>query len=696
MVGLERRGVILACLAAIATAAPVAAGPTVPNIVVGQTAVESAPRVEAHIAEVTVYSDRARVRRRGSVTLKPGAAVVRLPDLPGAAFVDTVRLSAAGARVLRVEAVPIERERFSIEQAKKLLEELDAVADRSAELDDRAAVDDWLVSVVTRLAPAAPVSEEKREGRKPLAVDVPSWWRALDFLGARATAARTRLAALVDERRVLVERQQKLRTDIAALNQGGFSARVVEVSAVLESTGGAASLELEYFVPGARWKPAYDLHYAMSKGLLRLDTTAMVEQRTGEDWTNAALLLSTATPGRGIDLPELLTWTLGEQADFVPRLRPRPAPVTAAPLASAPPAPPSARTLARGIDEDMLRARIARAATGDGYDLAKRVSTDKPEAAETMSMQNSQQERRLARPRSKSQSYRGSGAPSGAPAAAPAMEMDDEESAPMPTVASAMPSPMSAVVSAPAIRSRSASQEPSYASVPLALYDVTSSRQPPTLGDPYLPAVTAGGLDYIYPAPTPVTIPSTGQELRIPLASQSFRASAFYEATPGLAATAFLRARVRNDGKRPLLRGPATIFGDGELVGVGEIKTTGPGGEIELPLGADQDIRLVRQVVPSSKTTGLIMKSEETTYDVQIQIGNYKKQAATVEVMDQVPSSRKDKVEVKLLATDPAPTAGPDADGVVRWRVDLAPGATRTLRLRYVITRPKDWVLFQR
>ena len=64
---------------------------------------------------------------------------------------------------------------------------------------------------------------------------------------------------------------------------------------------------------------------------------------------------------------------------------------------------------------------------------------------------------------------------------------------------------------------------------------------------------------------------------------------------------------MRNDGKRPLLRGPATIFGDGEFVGMGELKTTGPSGDIELPLGADQDIRFTRQVVPSSKTTGLTM-----------------------------------------------------------------------------------------
>jgi uncharacterized protein (TIGR02231 family) len=231
--------------------------------------------------------------------------------------------------------------------------------------------------------------------------------------------------------------------------------------------------------------------------------------------------------------------------------------------------------------------------------------------------------------------------------------------------------------------------------VPLALDDMTAPARGPALSDPYLPAVSAGGLDYVYQAPTRATIASSGKQVRIPLASQTFRAAAFHEATPALAATAFLRARVRNDGKRPLLRGPATIFGDGELVGVGEIQTTGPGGDIELPLGADQDVKLVRQVVPSTKTTGVIMKSDETTYAVQIQVANYKKQKVTVELIDQIPRSQRDKIEVKLLSVQPAAIGPPDANGVVRWRLDLAPGATQTLKLNYLITRPKDWRLYQ-
>jgi len=132
------------------------------------------------------------------------------------------------------------------------------------------------------------------------------------------------------------------------------------------------------------------------------------------------------------------------------------------------------------------------------------------------------------------------------------------------------------------------------------------------------------------------------------------------------------------------------------LVGVGEIQTTGPSGDIELPLGADQDVRLVRQVVPTTKTTGLVFKNDETIYDVQIQIGNYKKQPVTVELTDQVPRSRNDKVLVKLFETDPKPLGEIDLDGSIRFRVDVPAGATPPGKFRYQIVRPHDWELYQR
>jgi len=673
-------------------AAPLAAAEKVPAVVLSPKTAESAPVIEAPIAEVTVFSDRARVRRRGHATGKAGIEIVHFPSLPGAVFLDTVRVSTTGGRVLRVEATPVQRERLSIAQAAKLLDELDAANDRLTEMDDRRAADDWEVGFLRALSPAPPVPEDKREGRKNLVADVGSWWKALDFIGERARTAGTRLLKLDGDRRELAKDRDRLLADIQLLNQGGFSDRVVDVVAIVDLTRAGAELELEYFVPGARWKPAYDLHYASARGQIRVETAAVVEQATGEDWTDVALSLSTAMPGRGIDLPELLTWTLGERSEFVPQLRARSAPPVEPPLPV--PGPSRAAETTKAIDAEVVQMRLAQASGTADYqgrmaDLERSVEETK-EAIRRPTRRMS----KAMPPPPPSPSPVSSAAPA-APAAMPPSEAEpqgyemDEAEAPARTFGGRK----SPLASAPAIRRNKSA--PSATPVPLELDDMTAPARGPVLSDPYLPALSAGGLDYVYQAPTKATIPSSNKQARIPLASQTFKASAFHEATPALAPTAFLRARVRNDGKRPLLRGPATIFGDGELVGVGEIQTTGPGGDIEFPLGADQDVKLVRQIVPSTKTTGVIMKAEETVYDVKIQVGNYKKQKITVEIVDQIPRSRKDKVEVKLLGIQPAATSAPDADGVIRWRLDLAPGATQTLQLRYQITRPKDWQLYQ-
>ncbi len=228
---------------------------------------------------------------------------------------------------------------------------------------------------------------------------------------------------------------------------------------------------------------------------------------------------------------------------------------------------------------------------------------------------------------------------------------------------------------------------------PLALFE--SGAPPITFSDPYLPAVTAGGLDYVYRAPTRNTLTSVAEDHRVPLVAQTFKAETYYEASPALDTTAYVKAKVKNGSDRPWLRGPTNIFVGGEFVGQGEIQTTGPGGEIGFPLGADENVRLIRTVVPATKREGFFSKDDVTTYATEIQIGNYKKQPITIEVVDQIPKTNHEDVEVKLLSTTPASLAEPDADGVMRWRLTVPPGQTKTIRFSYTIGRPADWQLYQ-
>src|SRR5437868_1262381 len=100
---------LLPLLLHLAGAAPIGAGPDLE---------EKATAVELPVDRVMVFSDRARITRAGHIKMAP---VVRPPDLPGAVMLDTIRVTANGAKVVRVETRPIQRERYSIDQVDEWL-----------------------------------------------------------------------------------------------------------------------------------------------------------------------------------------------------------------------------------------------------------------------------------------------------------------------------------------------------------------------------------------------------------------------------------------------------------------------------------------------------------------------------------------------------------------------------------------------
>jgi uncharacterized protein (TIGR02231 family) len=70
----------------------------------------------------------------------------------------------------------------------------------------------------------------------------------------------------------------------------------------------AAACELEYLVSDCRWTPLYDLRVSgfEAEPSLEIAFRAEIEQRTGEDWSEVALELSTARPDRGAAVPAAL------------------------------------------------------------------------------------------------------------------------------------------------------------------------------------------------------------------------------------------------------------------------------------------------------------------------------------------------------------------------------------------------------
>jgi len=187
---------------------------------------------------------------------------------------------------------------------------------------------------------------------------------------------------------------------------------------------------------------------------------------------------------------------------------------------------------------------------------------------------------------------------------------------------------------------------------------------------------------------TPATIHSDNSPQKIPVTTIDLDAELAYRATPKLRPTAFLDASVRNTSEYPLLPGQMNVFVDRVFIAGSRLAHTSPDETFNLALGADEGLAIThKQVRRFTEQVGLMTKSTRTTYDYLTTLTNNKPAAVKLTVSDQVPVSRNDKITVKVQAP-PTRDARPDAEGKLEWTLELAPGETRELPLKFTIEHP--------
>ena len=276
-------------------------------------------RVDASIVAVTVFRDGARVQRSGTVTVEPGLRPVVVTDLPAAADPASVRVAARGPglALLDVEVHRGYRTDPLREDTARLRSDVDRLRDLVQELDDEDTAEQARLSFLAHLSEAAATALARavsfgRGDHDDLARM--SGHLSADTLGAlsrrREISARRRTA-----RRELEAAEQRLED---AERHAGAPDAFTEVFATLEATAAtAAEVDVSYHVPGASWRPLYDL--TLDGERLTVSYLAEVSQQSGEDWPGVELVLSTTRRGLHQALPELDPWYIG---------RARPVPLT--------------------------------------------------------------------------------------------------------------------------------------------------------------------------------------------------------------------------------------------------------------------------------------------------------------------------------------------------------------------------------
>ncbi len=281
---------------------------------------ETIKTLDTSISEVTVYTDRARVTRRGTVALTGSERELAIASLPATLETESVRATGAGTVAVRLLGVRSETV-FSTEP----------VADRTAELTQeiqeletqKRAINDQIAARKTQLKFIEVLSEKSAgffsSSIAKQQVGLNETGEFLNFLGSNYKKYISAIAQHETQQRELDKQIEALLQQLRQVKTPHSQQSFNIIVAIELSGSGNFELEVSYIVMRAQWTPLYDLRVNTANNQINLNYLAEVNQNTGEDWTGVALTLSTAKPGLGTLPPKLEPW-------YVDILRPKSAP----------------------------------------------------------------------------------------------------------------------------------------------------------------------------------------------------------------------------------------------------------------------------------------------------------------------------------------------------------------------------------
>lgn len=209
------------------------------------------------------------------------------------------------------------------------------------------------------------------------------------------------------------------------------------------------------------------------------------------------------------------------------------------------------------------------------------------------------------------------------------------------------------------------------------------------------PTATAeqGLLAATFTTPRRETVDGSGRARSVALNRFPLKAKIARVTAPRVEPAVFLTAKAVNETGLPLLGGMAGVYVGDEFVGRAPLPATPPGGEVELAFGADERVEVERRVLERNhESAGIVSKDEVFKYRVRVVLKNRYPAPIDVRLLDLVPVSRDEKIQVKLLDGSTAATReDPERPGVKTWEVKLGAREERAIELRYEVRYPRGF-----
>jgi uncharacterized protein (TIGR02231 family) len=187
------------------------------------------------------------------------------------------------------------------------------------------------------------------------------------------------------------------------------------------------------------------------------------------------------------------------------------------------------------------------------------------------------------------------------------------------------------------------------------------------------------------------TIPSNKEFKKVPVKAFSFMAETENYIVAKLSEAAYLKASVKSNVDFPLLAGQANVFFDNNFVSTSYLPNVLTDEKFDLFFGINEGIRVRRELVKKFvEDAGLTGNKRQIDYEYKINAENYTKATQKIIVLDQIPVTQNDDIDVKLLSAKPEPNYEPDdkGKGFLRWISSLSAGEKSEYSFKYQVKYP--------
>ena len=257
------------------------------------------------IDQVVVYSDRAEIQRSNKMQCTDGVAIIPFEGLPLA--LDPKTLRAEGSTSLNIIGVTHERNVLDSEVNQRV----DALLKEQQRLQKKIQIHQSERNILNVSLSQNQQYEQyfivlfQEELRNPKN-NTANWQRTLDDLLNKKQDIHKEINGIDQNLRTLGRELSLIQKQLNRLNIQP-NRTVVDAKVRIDcQKQKMATVSLFYIVPGATWTPEYDLAFDSKDGRSQkttLNVSAKIRQSTGEDWTNAKIILSTAKPNLGSEAP---------------------------------------------------------------------------------------------------------------------------------------------------------------------------------------------------------------------------------------------------------------------------------------------------------------------------------------------------------------------------------------------------------